>query len=132
MAVYYYDNTGAVVADWYDETDDLWVNEVGAYQESLGYTKLIISGPLQENKKVENGILVDDMDKIRYRQEYLIRNERDLRLKNDVDQIVTNPFRWADMTAEQQQAWATYRQALLDIPQQAGFPTDITWPTKPE
>lgn len=31
-----------------------------------------------------------------------------------------------------QDAWATYRQALRDIPQQAGFPTDITWPTKPE
>ena len=32
------------------------------------------------------------------------------------------------MTAEQ----AQYRQALRDIPDQAGFPTDITWPTKPE
>jgi len=31
-----------------------------------------------------------------------------------------------------QAAWATYRQALRDIPQQAGFPTEITWPTKPE
>ena len=28
--------------------------------------------------------------------------------------------------------WITYRQALRDIPAQAGFPTDITWPTKPE
>lgn len=28
--------------------------------------------------------------------------------------------------------WQDYRQALRDIPQQAGFPTDITWPTKPE
>ena len=31
-----------------------------------------------------------------------------------------------------QQAWAEYRQALRDVPQQAGFPTDIDWPTKPE
>lgn len=29
-------------------------------------------------------------------------------------------------------AWATYRDALRNIPQQAGFPTDIAWPTKPE
>jgi len=29
-------------------------------------------------------------------------------------------------------AWQDYRQALRDIPQQTGFPTDITWPTKPE
>jgi len=26
---------------------------------------------------------------------------------------------------------ATYRQALRDIPQQAGFPTAIVWPMKP-
>ncbi len=32
------------------------------------------------------------------------------------------------MTAAQTQ----YRQDLRDITDQAGFPTDITWPTKPE
>jgi hypothetical protein len=32
------------------------------------------------------------------------------------------------MSAEQ----TAYRQALRDITSQAGFPTDITWPTKPE
>jgi hypothetical protein len=28
--------------------------------------------------------------------------------------------------------WRTYRQALRDVPTQAGFPTNITWPTEPE
>jgi hypothetical protein len=28
-------------------------------------------------------------------------------------------------------AWAAYRQALRNIPQQAGFPTSIIWPEKP-
>ena len=32
------------------------------------------------------------------------------------------------MSAEQ----TAYRQALRDLTAQAGFPTDITWPTKPE
>jgi len=27
--------------------------------------------------------------------------------------------------------WATYRQALRDIPQQGGFPATIIWPVKP-
>lgn len=27
--------------------------------------------------------------------------------------------------------WATYRQALRDVPAQAGFPHNVTWPTKP-
>jgi hypothetical protein len=30
-----------------------------------------------------------------------------------------------------QAAWATYRQALRDVPQQAGFPDNITWPEEP-
>jgi len=28
-------------------------------------------------------------------------------------------------------AWATYRQALRDIPSQDGFPWNVTWPTEP-
>lgn len=31
-----------------------------------------------------------------------------------------------------QAAWATYRQALRDIPEQAGFPNTINWPTEPQ
>lgn len=29
-------------------------------------------------------------------------------------------------------AWAAYRAALRDVPQQAGFPEVIDWPTAPE
>jgi hypothetical protein len=28
--------------------------------------------------------------------------------------------------------WAEYRQALRDVPEQAGFPENVVWPTKPE
>ena len=58
------------------------------------------------------------------------RETRDQLLKSEVDPI--NAVRWNSMTAEQQTAWTTYRQALLDVPQQAGFPNSVTWPTKPE
>ena len=30
------------------------------------------------------------------------------------------------------EVWATYRQALRDVPSQAGFPWDVTWPDQPE
>ena len=60
------------------------------------------------------------------------RRARDAMISRDVDPIVSNPLRWAALTAEQQQAWVDYRQALLDIPQQSGFPHDVVWPTKPE
>jgi hypothetical protein len=37
----------------------------------------------------------------------------------------------ADVPQATKDAWATYRQALRDVPQQAGFPTNVTWPQKP-
>ena len=60
-----------------------------------------------------------------------VRADRDYRLV-EVDAIAGNALRWAALDADTQAAWATYRQALLDVPQQAGFPHDIAWPTKTE
>jgi hypothetical protein len=61
-----------------------------------------------------------------------VRHKRDMFLEMYVDPIVSNPLRWADMIAEQQNAWSQYRTDLLNITDQEGFPHDITWPTKPE
>jgi hypothetical protein len=61
-----------------------------------------------------------------------MRAVRDHKLASEVDPIVSNPLRWADLTAEKQAEWAAYRRALLDITAQSGFPHDIAWPTKPE
>lgn len=61
-----------------------------------------------------------------------VRAERDRRLVQEVDPIAGNALRWAALTDAQRQAWAEYRQALLDVPQQAGFPYNVTWPAKPE
>ena len=58
------------------------------------------------------------------------RQQRD-KLLFEVDNIVGNPLRWASFSEAQQTTWADYRQALLDVPQQAGFPNTINWPTKP-
>jgi hypothetical protein len=59
-----------------------------------------------------------------------VRADRDGRLL-EVDAIAGNALRWAALDADTQAAWATYRQALLDVPQQEGFPDNVTWPTKP-
>jgi hypothetical protein len=54
----------------------------------------------------------------------IVRGERNDKLsKSDWTQI-------ADSTADKT-AWATYRQALRDVPSQTGFPWEITWPTQP-
>jgi len=60
-----------------------------------------------------------------------VRAERDYRLSTEVDPIVSNPLRWADLTTEQQNAWSQYRTDLLNITDHSGFPHNVTWPTKP-
>ena len=60
-----------------------------------------------------------------------IRYQRDIKLATEVDPIAGNALRWAALTADKQAAWAAYRQALLDISKQVGFPNDVMWPTKP-
>jgi len=57
------------------------------------------------------------------------RAQRNVLLAQSDSQVL--PDRWSAMTTEQQTAWAAYRQALRDIPQQDGFPITIVWPTKP-
>ena len=53
-----------------------------------------------------------------------IRTERDIKLtESDWTQVADAPVDKA--------AWATYRQALRDIPSQAGFPNEVTWPVEP-
>jgi len=42
----------------------------------------------------------------------------------------TDHYGLSDITMTE--AMTAYRQALRDVPQQAGFPSTITWPTKPE
>tara|TARA_R110000803_G_C11978877_1_gene320492 strand:+ start:2261 stop:2674 length:414 start_codon:yes stop_codon:yes gene_type:complete len=60
-----------------------------------------------------------------------VRSERDNILTTVVDPLVSNPLRWAELNADTQAEWATYRQELLDVPQQAGFPNSVIWPTQP-
>lgn len=59
-----------------------------------------------------------------------VRADRDERL-TEVDAVAGNALRWAALDADTQTAWAAYRQALLDVPQQDCFPADVVWPTKP-
>jgi len=61
----------------------------------------------------------------------LIRTLRDQKLV-ELDQIVMNPLRYAAYSDQYKQALSVYRQNLLDVPQQAGFPVDIVWPVIPQ
>ena len=53
----------------------------------------------------------------------------EVRGRRDTLLAETDFFALSDVTMTD--AMTTYRQALRDTPQQAGFPHTITWPTKP-
>jgi hypothetical protein len=58
-----------------------------------------------------------------------VRAQRASILANVIDTM--NPMRWASLSAAKKTEWSDYRQALLDITAQEGFPFVITWPTAP-
>lgn len=60
----------------------------------------------------------------------LERNRRNKYLMLYVDSV--NAVRWAAMPTAQQNDFIEYRQQLLSVPQQEGFPLNIIWPAKPE
>ncbi len=60
-----------------------------------------------------------------------LREERNGKLVGEVDPIVTNPLRWAELTEDKQAEWTQYRTDLLNLPAQVGFPNTVTWPSKP-
>ena len=52
-----------------------------------------------------------------------VREERDAKLATS-DWMANSDVTMAS-------AWTTYRQELRDVPTQAGFPENITWPVEP-
>lgn len=56
-----------------------------------------------------------------------VRAKRDA-LLNASDWVVTRAFETGESVPAE---WAAYRQALRDVPEQAGFPESVTWPTAP-
>ena len=70
-----------------------------------------------------NKVWIDDSEQAIIQ---IIQNRLNLLQKSDWTQLPNSP-----LTAEKQQAWATYRQALRDIPTQTGYPFNVVWPIPP-
>ena len=76
-------------------------------------------------KVLLDGVVVDmDLPARPPKTEAQIRSER--------DQLIAATDWWATSDRTMTAAQTAYRQALRDLTDQAGFPEDITWPTKPE
>ena len=91
--------------------------------------------PVSQNEVEGQFVQVDDQwtlpmvaeDKPQDEVEQHVRFVRsELLILSDWTQIPDSPLDDSTKTS-----WATYRTALRDISTQAGFPTNITWPTAP-
>ena len=58
------------------------------------------------------------------------RAAAEVRAERNTKLTATDWTQIADSTADKP-AWAAYRQALRDVPSQAGFPQSVTWPEQP-
>ena len=58
------------------------------------------------------------------------RKATEIRLERNAKLTASDWTQIADATVDKT-AWATYRQALRNIPTQSGFPNTITWPDAP-
>ena len=59
------------------------------------------------------------------------RKAAEVRTERNTKLAATDWTQITDATADKA-AWATYRQALRDVPTQSGFPNTVVWPTQPE
>ena len=117
MAYYIIDNDSKVVSAWADSAN--------ANANRNGGTVVEIDGPVGDttNKVYSDGALVTDTVELAAS----IRVKRDGLLRaSDHTQVTDVPESSLQSTKAE---WATYRQALRDIPSQSGFPNTVVWPT---
>jgi hypothetical protein len=83
-----------------------------------------------------NGELVE-FDEADYAQAEIDRAQAPIVLAESVRSyryellVSTDWTQLADVPQATKDLWAAYRQALRDVPQQAGFPENVIWPQKP-
>lgn len=92
-----------------------------------GFIEMVSQRPEGNYIAAEDGAWIPDP---KYTPEAKARDIRNT-LLTELDGIVTNPLRWSSLKVNQQVEVSGYRLALLDVPQQVGFPNSINWPAKP-
>jgi len=84
------------------------------------------------NKTTGNGAVFDDAEDMSnwpdFQADSVAASAIQVRAERDKLLALSDHMALADRITDE---WRTYRQALRDIPAQAGFPTDVTWPVEP-
>lgn len=99
--------------------------------EGKWYTKYVL-GPIFADYTKEDGTVVTAAE-----QEAEYKARKDAEQADSVRRARTEKLKDCDWTQladspVDKAVWATYRQALRDVPTQTGFPWNVTWPAQPE
>ena len=111
----------------YEVSQESGIEEV----DGKWFTKFIVGPVFTEYTDSEGEVQTVDAQTTAYRAKIdadaaaTVRSQRDTKL-SECDWTQTN-----DSPLKAESTWTTYRQALRDVPTQAGFPHTVTWPTKP-
>lgn len=94
-------------------------------KEGQAYIEGRVSEP---NKMVVDGEIID-----RPKSEDELRREAigQVLTRRSVALVSSDWTQIGDVPLNNKEAWATYRQALRDIPEQEGYPFNVVWPTEP-
>jgi Phage tail assembly chaperone protein len=123
-----------------DAPDDDYLTQFGIYRVQTNPPPVLQRDQYWERlmPKLIDGVWVDQLFAVTHTDEEkaqlapaeagIIRRSRSRDLMNtDWTQMPDNK-----LTSDEKTAWAVFRQALRDIPQQEGFPWVVTWPTPPQ
>ena len=84
------------------------------------------------NKQTGDGAVFDDAENMSewpdFQADATIAFAIQQRTQRDILLAASDYMAMSDRITEE---WRTYRQALRDVPAQAGFPTSVTWPVGP-
>lgn len=76
--------------------------------------------------------VVDGVAQINYAKEAASISDQRTRVRDHRNSMIERSDYMALSDVTMSDAWTTYRQALRDVPQQEGFPSNVTWPDQPE
>lgn len=118
------------------EQEIIEVNAGGGYFDPVRVIwNEAIDGPLPAitiggMKRVGNTLVLDNTLLVASAGRKLTQQAAAVRANRNARLAATDWTQIADSTADKP-AWATYRQALRDVPSQVGFPQSVTWPQQP-
>lgn len=88
--------------------------------------------PLTENIIETAMTVVDGVAQINYAKEAASTADQKIRVRDHRNSMIERSDYMALSDVTMSDEWTTYRQALRDVPQQEGFPANVTWPDQPD